>query len=223
VRLPLLFLLVTANQLVAQTDGKALFRKMQDALGGADRLVHVRDFEQQVVAHSWNGNSGALIGEVRKRTRWIAPRYLRVDQVGPGSTYVLYFDGTSGWEVVPGTGALIPLSGGELEFAQKYVRDFELTIRLADRDPRYTITSPAPNLIHISDGNETHQLKITLDPSSWLPLRTTSISLSDPSHPIPSESVTSEWETVNGIRFPHRWTVLRSGTKVAEQQWNLRA
>ena len=51
-RLRLFFLLVTANQLFAQSDGKAVFRKIQDALGGADRLVQVRDFElRQCAAH----------------------------------------------------------------------------------------------------------------------------------------------------------------------------
>jgi hypothetical protein len=53
--------------------GLPLFRKMQDALGGADRIAAIRDFEQEVRAESWNGNTGQSIGEVRKRTRWIRP------------------------------------------------------------------------------------------------------------------------------------------------------
>jgi hypothetical protein len=44
----------------------------------------------------------------------------------------------------------------------------------------YRITSPAPNVVRISDGDVTHQLDITLDPVSWLPARTSSISLADP-------------------------------------------
>ena len=54
------------------------------------------------------------------------------------------------------------------------------------------------------------------DPQSGLPVRTTSISLSDPAHPIPSEEAIAERETVAGIRFVKRWTVLRSGVRVAE-------
>jgi hypothetical protein len=197
-------------------DALALFHKMQDALGGADKLAGVQDFEQQVRAQSWNGNTGALIGEVRKRTRWVRPNQIRIDQAGPGSTYVLYFNGTSGWEIMPGTQAVVELTAGELRFAQKYIRDFVLTTWLADRDPAYRITSPARNLVRISDGDITHQLDLTLDPVSWLPVKTTSISLADPAHPIPSETVTSDWETVQGIRFARRWTVLRSGVRVAE-------
>ena len=47
-------------------------------------------------------------------------------------------------------------------------------------------------------------------------VKTTSISLSDPTHPIPSETEVSEWETVQGIRFAKRWKVLRSGVRFAE-------
>jgi len=197
-------------------DGLALFHKMQAALGGADKIAAVRDFEQQVRAESWNGSTGQSLGEVRKRSRWIRPNQLRVDQVGQGSTYVLYFDGRAGWEIMPGTQKVVDLSGGELAFAQKYIHDFKLNTWLADRDPRYRITSPAPNVARISDGDVAHQLDITLDPVSSLPVKTTSISLSDPAHPIPSEEVPAEWETVQGIRFVKRWTVLRSGVRVAE-------
>jgi hypothetical protein len=43
-------------------------------------------------------------------------------------------------------------AGGELQFAQNYVRDFMLTTLPADHDPRYKITSPSPHVVRISDG-----------------------------------------------------------------------
>ncbi len=197
-------------------DALPLFRKMQDALGGADRIAAIRDLEEQVRAESWDGNTGRSLGEVRKRTRWVRPNHLRVDQVGVGATYVLYSDGIGGWEILPGTQQVVDLSGGELAFARNYVLGFKVNTWLADRDPRYRITSPAPNVVRISDGDITHQLDVTLDPTSWLPIRTTSISLSDPAHPVSSDTVTTEWETVQGMRFARRWTVFRSGVRVAE-------
>jgi hypothetical protein len=147
-------------------DGLSLFRKMQDALGGADRIAAIRDFEQDVRAESLNGNTGQSIGEVRKRTRWIRPNYLRIDQVGPGSTYVLYCDGTTGWEILPGTRQVVELTGGELEFARRFVESFRLKTWMADRDPRYRITSPSPHVVRISDGDIAHQIDITLDAAS---------------------------------------------------------
>jgi hypothetical protein len=197
-------------------DGLQLFHRMQKALGGTKKIAAIRDFEQTVRAEAWNGNTGRPLGEVRKRTRWVRPSYLRADQVGPGSTHVLYFDGTSGWEILPGTQKVTDLAGRELQFAQKYIRDFVLTTLLADRDPRYQITSPSPHVVRISDSEVSHQLDITLNPASSLPVKTTSISLADPTHPIPSERVVVEWETVQGIRFAKHWKVLRNGIRVAE-------
>jgi hypothetical protein len=117
---------------------------------------------------------------------------------------------------MPGTQSVVDIAGGELAFAQKYVRDFKLNIWLADRDPRYRITSSSPNVVRISDGDIAHQLDVTLDPVSSLPVKITSISLSDPAHPVSSEEVTTEWETVHGIHFARRWSVFRRGARVAE-------
>jgi hypothetical protein len=156
---------------VFSQDGLPLLRKMQDALGGADRIAAIRDLEQQVVAESWDGNTGRAMGEVRKRTRWVRPNYLRIDQEGPGSTYVLYFDGTAGWEILPGTHEVVALAGGELLFAQKYAQNFLLNIWLADRYSRYRITSPSASVVRISTGDITDQLDITLDPVSALPMK----------------------------------------------------
>jgi hypothetical protein len=201
---------------VFSQDGLQLFHKMQDALGGADRIAAVRDFEEIVRAESWNGNTGASMGEVRKRTRWIRPNIIRIDQVGPGSTYVLYFDGTSGWEILPGTAKAVELTDGELEFARGYARGFRLATWLADRNSAFTITSPSPNVVRLSDGDLSHQLDITLDAASSLPIKEGSLTLSDPAHPMPREEVVSEWEAVQGLHFPRRWTVLRNGVRVAE-------
>jgi|SRR5689334_3672034 hypothetical protein len=53
---------------------------------------------------------------------------LRLDQTGPGDTYVLFFDGTSGCKILPDRnatgktdGRAIDLVGSELQFAKDYV------------------------------------------------------------------------------------------------------
>jgi len=79
----------------------------------------------------------------------------------------------------------------------------------------YRITSPAANVVRVSDGDVAHQVDLTLDPVSSLPIKTAFISLSDPARPVPSEEVVAEWETVQGIRFARRWSVFRSGIRVA--------
>jgi hypothetical protein len=154
-----------------------------------------------VLAESWNGNTGQSMGEVRKRTRWIRPNHLRIDQVGPGSTYVLYSDGTTGWEILPGTRQAVELTGGELEFARGMLRGLRLNMWIADRDPRYNITSPAPNVVRIADGDITHQLDITVDVLSSLPVKLGFTTLSDPAHPVPGANVLAEGKPCRGSVF----------------------
>src|ERR1035437_2928538 len=79
-------------------DALQLFHKMQTALGGAEKIADIQDFEQSVRAETWD-NQDNPHGLVRKRTRWVRPDYLRLDQVGPDDTYVLYFDGTTGGNI----------------------------------------------------------------------------------------------------------------------------
>jgi hypothetical protein len=199
--------------------------RMQDALGGAKRIAAVRDFEETIRAEAWDSSGGAL-GEVRKRTRWIrTPKVIRLDQVGPRGTYVLYFDGAAaaGWEILPDltsadryktTGKAIALEGGELEFAKGYLSGFELDLWLADRMPGFTVTSPKPNVLRIEhDGKATD---FTLDPSTSLPAASAGISLADPDRPVPAEMRYDGWKDVSGVRFATRRTSFHSGIRRGE-------
>ena len=72
-------------------------------------------------------------------------------------------------------------------------------------------------MIRIADSNDpTHELDITLDPSTWRPEKETTISLADPSNPQPSERRIEEWQLVQGIYFPRRIANFHSGVRLAE-------
>ncbi len=188
---------------------------MQTALGGAEKIASVSNFEESVRADAWYSD-GRPLGEVRKRTRWIRPNYLRLDQVGLTDTYVLYFDGTSGWEILPDK-TVARLAGGELKFAQNYLSGLNLNFWLADRDPSRVITSSGPNVIVVSTkGDSSQRTEITLDPVTSLPVKETDISLSDPNHPAPSETRLEQWLAIDGVKFPQRITNFQSGRKLAE-------
>src|SRR5262245_60804206 len=67
-------------------EGLQLLHKMQTALGGAEKIAAIHDYEETVLARTWNPN-GSPLGEVRKRTRWMrSPNLLRLDQIGPRDT-----------------------------------------------------------------------------------------------------------------------------------------
>ncbi|MBV8113145.1 MAG: hypothetical protein JO300_00265 [Silvibacterium sp.] len=162
-------LLIGSPLRAGQDSGLDLLHKMQRALGGANRIEAIRDLDWTVRANTFD-HAGKAIGQVTKRTRWIRPNYLRLDQVGPGDTYVLYFDGVSGWEVPPGSTRAIGLEGQELQFARGYLNTFMLNIWVADRAGSWLITSPAPNVIRLSSSaNRADSYEIKLDPATWLP------------------------------------------------------
>ena len=206
----------------SDVDGLQLLHRLQDALGGAKRIAAVRDYEETIRAEAWDSSGGAL-GEVRKRTRWIrTPNVIRLDQRGPRGTYVLYFDGgsQSGWELLPDlrssdpfktTGTAVALAGGELEFARGYLSGFELNLWLADQTPGYRVTSPAEHVVRIEHG--TSATDFTLDPATNLPLKSASVSLADPDHPVPTEMRYDTWREVSGVRFATHRVSYHSGMK----------
>jgi hypothetical protein len=196
-------------------DGVQLFHKMQNALGGADKITAVRDFEQTERAETWFPD-GQPRGSVTKRVRFIRPSFLRIDQTGPGDTYALYFDGTSGWEILP-DGKVQDLTAGELRFAQGYLYGLQLNQWLADRDPDIVLSSPAPNVLSFSvRGDSKHRNEITLDPLTSLPSSEKGISLADPDHPVASETRLEGWHAVDGIKFPGRIINVHDGKKLAD-------
>src|SRR5215831_1593190 len=206
-------------------EGLKLLHKMQTALGGAEKIGAIRDYEETVHAVTWNPN-GTLLGEVRKRTRWMrSPNLLRLDQIGPRDTYVLYFDGSSGsgWEILPDlnnpdplktAGKSIELAGGELKFATNYLSGFQFNMWLADRTPGYTAASPAPNVLRIEhDGSATD---FTLDPATWLPVKSSGVSLANPDRPVQTEMRYEACTQVAGVRFPTKRANYHNGVKLGE-------
>lgn len=190
----------TPSQTLPQTstpEGLQLLHHMQTALGGVEKIAAIHDYEETVQAKTWNGN-GTVLGEVRKRTRWMrSPNVLRLDQIGPRDTYILYFDGSSssGWEILPDltspdplktSGKSIDLFGGELKFAKNYLSGFQFNLWLADRTPGYKVTSPAANVLRIEHDGDATDFK--LDPATWLPISTSGVSLANPDRPVQAEN-----------------------------------
>src|SRR5262249_48207527 len=60
-------------------EGLLLLHRMQEGLGGAEKLASIRDMEETIRAEARDAK-GSSLGAVRKRTRWIQdPGTLRLD------------------------------------------------------------------------------------------------------------------------------------------------
>jgi hypothetical protein len=198
-------------------NGLYLFLKMQKALGGRGRIEAVRYFEQCVRAETWD-NEGKPYGTVYKRTRWLRPNVLRLDQVGPGNSYVLYFNGVAGWEILPDKG-LVQLGGDELNYARAYLSGMDLNSWLADGDSRNIFAASSYNVITISTkDDDSSKTEITLNPQTFLPLKETVISISKGGRVVTKSRQFQEWETFQGIRFPRRIINFHGDKKLADMR-----
>jgi len=210
-------LLIFGGSVAAQDGGLELLHRMQDALGGAAKISAIRDYEELVVAETFSA-TGEIRGNTQKRVRWIAPSYLRIDQVGPGSTYVLFFDGAEGWEILPDRasadrtkGGPITLAGSELEFAKGYASGMMFKSWLADRMPRYAISSPRRNVVRVI--NELGK-GVDITPRTWLPLKE-SVVPAQPDRPAPQEMHYEEWSKTNGLVLPAIRSNFHDGARLA--------
>ena len=199
-------------------DGASLFHQMQRVLGGKAKIAAINRFEQCVRAEAWD-ETGKSHGVVYKRTRWTKPTVLRLDQVGAGDTYVLFFNGVSGWEILPDKG-LVELTGDELAFAEGYAKGVDINLWLADEDINNLLASSKDHVISISSkGDPTHRTDITLNEKTLLPVSESSISLTDASHPVEMQKRQFEdWKTFDGVKFPRRIINFHHGRKVADIQ-----
>jgi hypothetical protein len=182
-------------------DPLQLLHRMQEALGGAEKLAAIRDYQWSIVGKSF-GPGGQDLGEGTRTIRLVRPNHFRFDQVIPMGEVKMYFDGTQGWEITPDHGYQ-ELTGGELEFAKGESSGFYLNLWIADRNPDYSITSGGPNIIRISHKGA-EPTNITVDPQTFLPIREAGVSLSNPDAPVPAYTEITEWQTVDGVKLPKR-------------------
>lgn len=185
--------------------GKDLFHKMQRALGGEERIAGIRDFEESVTAETF-ASSGRALGSVQKRTRWIAPITCEstksaqetltccISTVPPAGSFPT--------EAVneKAAGGAIELIGDELKFARQYLSGLTFKKWLADRQPGYAVSSPADDVVRITD-DDRHSTDVTLDPKTWLPLAESSPRM-DVSKPPSTEMRIGSWTKVEGVQFP---------------------
>jgi hypothetical protein len=192
----------------ARKQGLALLKRMQEALGGADRLAGIKDtsFEAQVQLET-----GGPPMAVTQRNTFVAPSSLRQDLDAPFGKQSVYSDGKSGWMMTPqGSGALnaavLEQVRGEI-FRQLYL------LALSDRDRDRTVTASAANSLDISAPGGQH-VRVDLDPASGLPVQ---LHYQGEGMRGPSEidETLEDWRDVHGVKAPFHMIIQQNGKKFA--------
>ena len=198
--------------------GLALLRRMQAALGGIEGLLAIRDVDWTAAVKTWK-RSGAPSPDATRRIRWIRPNILRKDQRIGEVAVSYFFDGKGGWEIVPDVG-LMDLKGRELEFVRGEAGGFYPNKWLPDRDTRLRVGSAGPDIIRISRDGSKAAKDLVVDPEFGLPVRISSEHLSGKPtttyRRIRQRLEYIGWQTVDGIKWPHKLLNFHDDVKLAE-------
>ncbi|MDQ2900427.1 MAG: insulinase family protein [Acidobacteriota bacterium] len=199
-----------AIDLASIENGKQLLQKVQQAVGGADKLAAVHDFEEKV-DFQVDASAGGM--KVNQLIQWVAPSYFRQDSVLPFGKMSAYSDGQTGWIVTPqGAG---PLPPAQLKQIQEELFRVYFPLLLSDRSPDRTVNLVGEGVVEIS-GKGGMAVRLYVDSKTNLPMKETYQSAQQQGPPTAIEETFSNFEAVQGIQTPRKLTIVQNGHKFAD-------
>ena len=191
--------------------GKQLLGRVQQAVGGADKLAAVKDMEEVAEFHLDPAAPGA---NMTRTDRWVAPSYFREDTHLPFGAVSLYADGKTGWMASPqGSG---PLPPEQMKPVRNKLLRVYFAMLLSDRLPGRTVSLAGDGALDISD-EEGETVRLFVDEKTGLPAK---VEYTTPSMggtpPSTIDETFDGFEEVNGIKTPNRLTITQNGRKYAE-------
>jgi zinc protease len=199
--------------------GRQLLQRVQQAVGGADKLLAVRDLVETTSIEF----DAAIEGGVKatRINRWLAPGRLRQETQVPAGKMVLYCDGEQGWFVTPR--GLAALSGNQLQQAKNDVFRIYVRLLVSDRLEGRKVNWVAEDTVEISGGGQA--VRLVADPGTGLPRQVVYQSPAPQGRPQEVSETYVDFKDMGGILVPHH-TILRQGAQKAadvtllETRWN---
>lgn len=185
--------------------GKQLLQKVQQAVGGSDKLAGVKDL-MQTAELQIDPSVGGL--KLKQTNRWLSPGLFRQEVEAPFGKLSSFTNGTSGWVKGPqGDGALV---GPMLKQAQGEIFRSYFRLLTSDRDANRTVNYAGVGLVDISDKSG-NTVRLTVDENTGLPMKS---SYTGPQGMI--EESWSDLREVDGMKVPFKITITQAGRKFAE-------
>jgi zinc protease len=188
--------------------GKALLARMQQALGGADKLAAVRDLQYHASLEVFT--PGASM-KVKQTNSFIAPSTVRQDNELPFMKQSVYSDGTSGW--LSGMQGVQNLTPPVLKQIHGEAFRQIASLALSDRDAGRTVTLASDGPLEISSKDGEHVL-LTIDEKTALPAKL-AYQQSPAEGGTAVEEIFSDWRDVDGLHLPFQRSVMQGGKKFA--------
>ena len=185
--------------------GKQLLQKLQQAVGGADKLAGVKDMIE-VADMQLDASVGGM--KMKQTNHWLAPGLFRQEAEGPFGKLTSFTNGKNGWiKSLQGDRALV---GPMLKQAQGEIFRSYFHLLISDRDPDRTVNYAGPGIVEISDKSG-NSLRLTVDENTGLPL---GASYNGPQGPM--EEDWSDLRDVNGMKAPFKITMRQGDRKLAD-------
>jgi zinc protease len=194
----------------AAAQGTALLKRVQQAMGGADKLAAVKDMTESAEMARTPAAGGL---KIKQQNRWIAPTIFRQDLILPIGTIVAFCDGKSGWLSQPQ--GVFPMPPTVVKQAQGEIFREWVTLVLSDRDASRTVTASGPSAVDIS-GTEGQSVHIEIDQATGLPARQIYKETGMGGPPSEVTETFSDWRDVDGIKLPFKVLMEQNGQKVGE-------
>jgi zinc protease len=188
--------------------GKALLGRVQQALGGADKLAAVKDLLLHANLEVFT--PGASM-KVKQTNSFVAPWTVRQDNELPFLKQSVYSDGTSGW--LAGMQGVQNLTPPVLKQIRGEAFRQIPGLAMSDRDPNRTVNYAGDGVIEIST-KEGESVRLSVDEKTGIPVKV-AYQQSAAEGGAAVEEVYSDWRDVDGIRLPYQWTVMQGGKKFA--------
>ena len=190
--------------------GKALLARVQQAVGGADRLAAVKDYTE-VMDFRVDPAGGGM--RVKQTDRWLAPNQFRQESQLPTGTITAYYDGRGGWIAAPqGSG---PLAGAQLKQVQGDFFRLYFRLLLSDRFANRIVNLVSEDTLEISD-DAGEAARIVVDLETGLPQRVIYGSVHAAGPPVQVDDAYSDFRPVAGVLVPHKITISQAGRKFAD-------
>ena len=187
--------------------GKKLLERVQQAVGGADKLAAIQDVSE---TRDLIMGSGAKIQQINL---WVAPDQFRQESQLPFGKVIVYSDGKSGWMSTPQ--GLQPMPTEQLkQVREELFRDY-FRLLMSDRMPDRTVNSPREGVLEISD-KDGDSVQLHIDEKTGLPAKEVYRSVGPMGPPADMEVTFVDFAEAGGVQAPKKITINRGGAKYAE-------
>ncbi len=190
--------------------GRQLLARVQQAVGGADRLAAIKD-STEVSQFTLSSAAGGM--KVSETDSWLGPDHFRQESQLPQGRITAFYDSGLAWISTPqGDG---PLGGAQLKQVQSDLFRIYWRLLLSDRDPSRTVNAVDADTLEIS-GKSGEVVRVVVNPATGLPSEVLYENAPIAGPAVPVQETWSDYRDVAGVKVPFAITIAQGGRKFAD-------